>query len=199
MEETAYRLPVWARRVKKVQIARLYQSCAKGLLDDDLIDDVGYALLSRCRSMLEVTASVYGKPVCHECGSRATLTADDMLKCSSCDWECPHELYKKTHQRKNLFAGGMKAYVEEFVEAFPKARRAGDRLVLIDQLIHRFHWDSMGGRPTACSLIEGRMKGTMEFLDRLSYGDSVPDEVLKTREEWRQKWEQNAWAKEKGQ
>jgi hypothetical protein len=43
------------------------------------------------------------------------------------------------------------------------------------------------------------MKSTMAFLDRLSYGDSVPDEVLRTREQWRQTWAKNEWSHGRGQ
>jgi hypothetical protein len=48
-------------------------------------------------------------------------------------------------------------------------------------------------------LIEGKMKASMEFLDRLSYGDHVPAEVSRTREEWRKKWSENPWSKGRGQ
>jgi hypothetical protein len=71
--------------------------------------------------------------------------------------------------------------------------------VLIDTLIHRFHWASEQGRPLATALIEGKMKDIMPFLDRLSYGESIPPEVEKTREEWRRKWEKNLWSKGRGQ
>ena len=73
---------------------------------------------------------------------------------------------------------------------------------MIDTLIHRFHWESAagsGGRPGACNLIEGKMKDIMPFLDRLTYGDSVPAGIRQTREQWRSKWAQNPWSNGKGQ
>ena len=33
---------------------RLYKSCGLGLVDEELIDDVGFSLYSRCLSMLQV-------------------------------------------------------------------------------------------------------------------------------------------------
>ena len=33
----------------------------------------------------------------------------------------------------------------------------------------------------------------------LSYGDSVPDEVHRTREQWRQTWAKNEWSHGRGQ
>jgi hypothetical protein len=96
----------------------------------------------------------------------------------------------------------MESFVRDFVLKFAAARSHRERLVLIDTLIHRFHWesgDSAGGRPGATSLIEGKMVDIMAFLDRLSYGDDIPPEVAHTREEWRRKWRENPWSSGKGQ
>lgn len=55
------------------------------------------------------------------------------------------------------------------------------------------------GRPGATSLIQGKMKDIMAFLDRLSYGEAIPPEIARTREEWRRKWRENDWSSSKGQ
>ena len=70
---TDYQLPVWAHRVRKSWIARLYRSCGEGLLDEELIDAVGFALYARCVSMLQVTEAVHGRPPCPRCGSSAQV------------------------------------------------------------------------------------------------------------------------------
>ena len=44
----------WARRVPKSKIRRLYESDASGLLDEDLLEEVGSLLLQRCKSILNV-------------------------------------------------------------------------------------------------------------------------------------------------
>ena len=96
----------------------------------------------------------------------------------------------------------MESFVSEFVRKFDAARSRGERLVLIDTLIHRFHWESgdqVSGRPGASSLIEGKMKNIMAFLDRLSYGDNIPPEIAQNREEWRSKWRRNPWSSGRGQ
>ncbi len=204
VESTDYQLPVWAHRLRKSQIERLYKSSERGLLDERLIDNVGFALLARCESMLQVSEAIRGRPPCPNCGATAQLDKGNttFAKCTECGWVCPWMLYKKTYQRKGLFAGGMEPFVRDFVQKFAAARSHGEKLVLIDTLIHRFHWESgthVGGRPCACSLLEGKMKDIMPFLDRLSYGDSIPPEVGRTREEWRRKWAGNPWSKGKGQ
>ncbi len=203
-ETNEFQLPVWAPRLRKSQIERLYKSCGQGYLDEELIDDVGYTLYARCESMLQVTSAVRGRPLCPGCEIPAERTgeSDPMLHCPKCGWECPWKAFQKTYQRKNLNAGGMQPSVSEFVRKFPATQPSADRLVLIDALIHRFHWESgdrAGGRPGVSNLIEGRMKATMDFLDRLSYGDDVPSNIGQTREAWRRKWRSNPWAHGKGQ
>jgi len=96
----------------------------------------------------------------------------------------------------------MTPFVREFVTKFSASHSHGEKLILIDTLIHRFHWESAtgsGGRPGACNLIEGTMSDIMPFLDRLTYGASLPADVEQTREEWRRKWGRNPWSKGKGQ
>lgn len=96
----------------------------------------------------------------------------------------------------------MEPFVKDFVHKFPAAPDPRARLVLIDQLLHRFHWERDGnpnGRPGATSLIEGTMKDIVAFLDRLPYGDDIPPELSRTREAWRRKWRANTWPSGKGQ
>jgi len=203
-DKSDYQLPVWAHRLRKSQIERLYKSCGQGYLDEELIDDVGFSLHARCTSMLQVSEAIRGRPPCPSCGATAQLDKGPttFAKCADCGWTCPWTLYKKTYQRKGLFAGGMESLVRDFVRKFAATRSHRERLVLIDTLIHRFHWESgdhAGGRPGASSLIEGKMKDIMAFLDRLSYGDDTPPEVAHNREEWRRKWRGNPWSSGKGQ
>jgi len=189
-----YRLPVWAPRLRKAQIAQLYEASGRGFIDEELIDDVGFSLLARAESILAATEASRGRAQCPVCSIIFEHDHED-LKCSHCGWECSWEAYKKTIKYKHLNAGGMKPFLEEFAEAFPQARSHTDRLVLIDTLIHKYHWETStgGGRPGACCLIEGKMSNIMPFLDGLSYGEQTPVEVEATREEWRRKWDKNKW------
>ena len=202
-DENKYRLPTWAPRVRKREIERLYRSCTKGGLDEVLIDEVGYALYARCQSMLEVTEIVRtGRAKCPECGTilpERTYEDGERLACPTCDWRCPARIYRKTWARKNFGTGGLDDYIRDFMRRFAATRSYGEKLVLIDTLIHRFHWCSEQGRPLATALIEGSMKSTAAFLDRLTYGDSVPEGVHRTREEWQRIWSRNGWSQGRGQ
>lgn len=89
----------------------------------------------------------------------------------------------------------MKPFLEEFVYKFPVARTSGEKMILIDTLIHKYHWEtsSGAGRPGSVGLIEGKMKDIMPFLDKLNYGSHVPAEVEAIRREWRRKWNGHRW------
>ena len=205
-DNNTYHLPEWAPRLRKSQIERLYRSSGQGLIDEELIDDVGFSLYSRCSSMLQVSAAIRGNPPCPKCAATAQVDGEPtpFARCPNCGWICPWDQYQKTYQRKGLFAGGLEPFVKDFVQKFPTAPSHRARMVLIDQLIHRFHWesddnDNPNGRPGATSLIEGTMKDIVEFLDRLTFGDEIPPEIERTREEWRRKWQANAWSQGRGQ
>lgn len=194
-------LPVWSPRVRKAKIARLYASFGRGIEDRELIDDVGFSLLARCESVLTATRAGQGRATCPRCGGAVEHVPwkGEVLECRGCDWRCPGQLYRKTIKYEHLFAGGMKPFLEEFVREFPRARTPGARLVLIDTLLHHYHWENVGrgGRPGACCLIEGKLKDIMPFLDALSYGESVPQGVHETREAWRREWRSSRWNRSK--
>ena len=54
----------WAPRVPKNKIRRLYVSDSRGLLDEDLLEDVGSMLLQRCLSILAVADAQKGRVHC---------------------------------------------------------------------------------------------------------------------------------------
>ena len=189
-----YKLPVWAPRLRKAKIAQLYAASGRGIVDEELVDDVGYSLYARAESILAATRASRGNALCPNC-EHIFEHDHNRLKCPDCNWECPWEWYMKTIKYKHLNAGGLKPFLEDFVSKFPNAKTASERLILIDTLIHRYHWESStgGGRPGACCLIEGKMNNIMPFLDGLSYGNDIPEEINKTRDEWRKKWQNNKW------
>lgn len=91
----------WASRVDPLKIRRLYRSDAQGILDQDLLDDVGYGIYVRCQALLEVAATWRGKVKCWQCdnvlpcrhgkmveytGHGPTLVGgkEEVLKCDQC-------------------------------------------------------------------------------------------------------------------
>ena len=87
----------WARRVSRARVRRLYQSDAQGMLDLDLLDEVGYGIYARCKDMFEVQQSRDGEHVlCRDCrlpiprlGQRwpHKRRKAEVLHCTACGWQ----------------------------------------------------------------------------------------------------------------
>jgi hypothetical protein len=59
----------WSKRVKPQSIRRLYALDAKGIVDEDLIDGVGYAMYARCLGIRAVTEAHAGRATCPRCAA----------------------------------------------------------------------------------------------------------------------------------
>ena len=86
----------WAERVAPGKIRNLYQGEAQGLLDTDLLLQVGWALWARARDVIEVsTAVLTGTLPCPECGAEAhrtrarprTMSLGRPVRCGHCGYE----------------------------------------------------------------------------------------------------------------
>jgi hypothetical protein len=102
----------WAPRVNPSLIRRLYETDALGIVDDDLIDKIGFALYARCQSILEVTEAHEQRRVkCPRCRrivirSGGPSEKDTLIVCDSCAWSMRWRDYLKTYQDKRLHGGG---------------------------------------------------------------------------------------------
>lgn len=161
--------PHWAGRVAQRKIERLYESEARGLLDGELVDEVGYGLFARCESILAFTHSHRGETTCPGCLQRMAK-AGDTISCSRCNWSSSEQDFLVSSRKKHLHAGRIEPFIEAFVEDFAKAKGSRAKMLLIDILIHRCHGDyekSDGLRTGAINLIGGKPAQVMAFLDRL--------------------------------
>ena len=66
----------WARRVRPETIRALYTLDAKGIVDEELIDEVGYAMLARCESIRTVTRAHSGRATCPRCKATSAESED---------------------------------------------------------------------------------------------------------------------------
>ena len=181
--------PQWAGRVSRNKIQRLYERDAQGLPDEELIDEVGIALLARCEAILQATDQRRGEVVlCPECGEivpRQEKEFEELI--CDCGWRLPWREYRKSFTKKQLSAGGIEPFLREYLEQYPKCRTHRHRMIQIDILIHRYHWELQGnpGRPGACNLIGGRQYEIWEFLQSLAYSDQSTPGLEQTYNRWR--------------
>ncbi len=188
----------WARRVPQHLIRRLYVLDAKGIMDEELVDEVGYAMYARCESIRTVTEAHAGRPACPRCGAALEhrWKKHEVLSCA-CGWEATWGEYLKSYQRKQLHGGsGYPAFLE-FLERWPKAHTSRDKLLAIDRLVHACHGSARFGatRPTAVNLIEGTMHDVLGLLDELAYSDLSTSGTAETRAAWEQAWRLRTWGR----
>ncbi|MHB1317856.1 MAG: hypothetical protein ACYCYF_04460 [Anaerolineae bacterium] len=192
----------WPPRVTKERLRRLYASEAAGMLDEELLDEVGITLYLRCRAILDVYSALHrGMVRCPRCEreQRDTWVAreqatrrnpDPPIQCATCGWATTWNAYEATFRRRQLNPGGATDYFRAFLEQYPRCGTPRARMLAIDRLIHEFHYSlradpSMPTRPAAVNLIDGRLTDIVPFLDALSDGIVTP-EMVATRRAWEQ-------------
>ena len=185
----------WAPKIRREKLMRLYQQDASGLLDEELVAEIGYALLARCRSIMLVTeARQVDCPACQALitchGSRWSHV--EGLVCLACGWKATYGQWRDSWRHSDLTGGNAMAFYRAYLEEFPKAKTVSARMLLIDHLIHEFHWSIRHQRshaPLAGSLIAGSPEEVLAFLDALTYGPESTPGMQETYAEWRKRLE----------
>jgi hypothetical protein len=172
MERKSERI-TWSPRIRPVLIKRLYDSDALGLQDDELCNDVGVRLYMRCQTVLMVSRDEVACPRCGTIFRINTGTKDAVTTCPEpgCGWQTTRSDYHESWSKKRIWGANALPAFEEFYSRFSSALPYRDKMVLIDQLIHSFHWslqEKLPARATANNLIEGEHDQVVEFLDKLT-------------------------------
>ncbi|MBK37011.1 MAG: hypothetical protein CME26_15960 [Gemmatimonadetes bacterium] len=167
-------------------IQRLYEQDAKGIVDEDLIDEVGVSFLARIQSIERVGDALSGQAHCPHCDETIDhpMEKEAWIECEPCRWRITWDDYHRSFRGKYLAASGIKPFLREFADSYPRAQTPRQRLILIDNLIHRFHWE-LGNTPGATgakNLIGGKTDDLFNFLEQLAYGDASTPELVETRE-----------------
>ena len=185
------RTPIkWAPRVSQKQIRRLYETDARGIVDEDLINDVGISLLARCESIRRVT-----EQCCPECGDRLNDPGpwDDrrrVLRCTVCGWKGSWHHYNRSHSGGQRLNGGrgysaFLAYLREY----PACRSPQQKILCIDRLVDAIHQsvNVADNLPAAHNVIGGTQSQIRDLLDSLAYGDDARRERPGIRAEYEEK------------
>jgi hypothetical protein len=166
----------WAPRLRPEKLRRLYATDARGILDEELLDEVAYALYARCDSILAVTESIGGKTRCPRCAFMIAPGEEGELLCPDCSWQASRADYHKTWEHQQLNGTNARGVFQKFVRRLPLMRTPHEKMRLIDWLIHQCHVDARRGTPgraVAKNLIEGSSRAIRELLEELAYGDPV--------------------------
>ena len=197
----------WASRVNPSRIRRLYETDARGIVDEELIDEVGYALYARCRSILRATEAQHGRVTCPQCehvidrGARDFASRDQRISCERCGWHVIWRDYLKTYQDKHLVGGGATELHRAHIAQFDRARTPQQKMLAIDRLIHTFHWElkNRPGRSAARELIYAKnAQELIDFLDSLTLGTHSTPGLQQQRANWEAKLERSIWHNDTG-
>ncbi len=175
----------WSPVVSREKIRRLYEGEGRGLLDTELLEDVGISLLLRCESILMVSTS---RVRCPECGTEFHLESetlrrnrDDRYFClgEDCSWEITWGEYHSSWTKRRLYGGKALSAFRCYVKAYPQADTPARKMIAVDQLLHAFHWDLQAAAPNrlaADNLIDGNHSQVLQLLDDLSGASDSQDE-----------------------
>jgi hypothetical protein len=170
----------WTPKVPQAKIWALYQSESRGLADETLIDEVGFALYQRCQSIIMV--SECRRVVCPRC-ARTVVCAGERwsreqpIVCPDCGWGATYGQYRDSWRHQDLQGGNAMYAFRAFVEGYERAAPR-ERMLLIDRLINAFHWSLKHSRrhgPAATQLIAGSAEQVLALLDRLAGSAATPD------------------------
>ncbi len=190
----------WPPRVPQHKLRRLYEADAQGIVDTELIDDVGITLFVRCQAILEVAEAKEGRVKCPRCARQGETSLirrehrpgdarDEVLACPRCGWQITWGEYAKSFKRKQLNIGGARESFAGYVERYWAARTPQAKMLAIDRLIHEFHYSyrrqpDLPTRSVGPNLIQGKLGDVLLFLDELTYGPQSTAGVEERRAEW---------------
>jgi len=172
----------WIKKVPRNDLMRLYQSDAKGLLDEELLDEIGHSFYSRCVQAQEAYSHMEkGEIICLHCnavlagetsqGRYGLHVANTPIHC-----ECGHSYtfreYRRSCNSADMPAGAADPIFDEFVQKWSITKDAKAKMMLIDWLIHQFHVKLMAdvkGRSVCKNLIEGTTAQISDLINKLAY------------------------------
>ena len=165
----------WCRKVPRNDILRLYQSDAKGLLDEALLDDIGFTFYTRCIQAKEAYERMdKGEIICHHCHAILKAGQANALIHCGCGYVYTYREYRRSCNAANMPAGAATPIFHGFIPKWAACKDAKSKMMLIDWLIHQFHVALMAdvkGRSVCRNLIEGTTAQIFDLINRLAYGD----------------------------
>ena len=165
----------WSPCVSRESIKKLYKLNAKLIYDEELVDEVGFTLYTRCLQGRDETLLNYsGKVLCHNCKKINMPPANRFIICSCGHAYVFHE-YRKSFQKAKMPSGSATPFFNEFINKWERAKTYHDKMLAIDYVIHECHLNMISNVKrgfAGCNLIEGNRKQVSELILDLAYGSS---------------------------
>lgn len=167
----------WTKKASRGDLLRLYQSDAKGLLDEELLDEVGFTFYARCKQAKEVRELMEkGRILCLQCGEilqAQSYTAP--MKCQ-CGYTYTYREYRRSCNAVNMPGGRATPVFEDYMKKWLICKTASQKMMAIDWLIHECHVTLMSGakgRSVCVNLIEGTLGQISDLINKLAYDKNI--------------------------
>ena len=161
----------WPAMVSRRDLKRLYESDAKGMMDEALLNDIGFTMYTRCVISREVYDLMEkGKVKCLHCGK--VLEYAELMECS-CGQRYTYREYRQSYRANNMPRGEASGIFDKFTADWERVKENAAKMRLIDNLIHEFHISSIAGtrnRPVGVNLIQGTKEQVTALIEELAYG-----------------------------
>lgn len=177
----------WCKKVSRNDLLKLYRSEAKGMLDEELLDDIGYTFYTRCTQAGQARELLdRGKILCHHCGAVLSGDVDKTgnytphLKSNlpmhcACGHSYTYREYRRSFRAASMPAGRAEPIFERFAQKWPGCKTGAQKMILIDRLIHECHvtlMSGIAGRSVCLNLIEGSTQQLTDLVTQLAYANN---------------------------
>ena len=176
----------WPKKVARNDLLRLYQSDARGVLDEELLDDVGFGFYIRCKLAQDIENLIdSGYILCLHCseklkipgklspGGSVIISSDGNLPMlCKCGYSYTYREYRRSRNAANMPGGRATPIFEEYIQKWPGCKTSAQKMMLIDWIIHKFHVTLMSGeegRSVCINLIEGSLMQISDLINKLAY------------------------------
>jgi hypothetical protein len=177
----------WPEKVNKREIERLYYDNLKMIYDEELLDEVGYKIYTRCVEAKLIMEYLWKKQIkCMSCGNIINLnkifTLEEFedhkwknvpFKCK-CGNNYTFNGYRTSYRKNNMPRGNASKIFDDFIMEweYNVGKNYHAKMRIIDNLIHEFHVSSItgtNGRFTGQNLIGGTKEEIIELINKLAY------------------------------
>lgn len=162
----------WCKKISRSDLLRLYQSEAKRLIDEELLDKVGFTFYTRCKQSKDTLPLLnQGQIICHHCGSVLKASGYDSVTNCECGYCYTYREYRRSFNTNNMPAHRAQPLFDTFIDKWPTCKDTNEKMILIDWLIHECHVTFMSGergRSVCVNLIDGTTAQLRDLLEMLA-------------------------------
>lgn len=162
----------WADKVSRNKLVKLYQDEAKGLLDEDLLNEIGYTFYTRCKQARDTRERLEkGEIICHYCGTVHQAASYTALISCPCGYYYTYREYRRSCNANNVPGGRAAEIFRAFSDNWLLCKSVSEKMLLIDRLVHECHVSTMTGvkgRSVCMNLMDGTLTQIKDMLDMLA-------------------------------